>query len=519
MRGIRHCRLTVVASRLAVVLCGVLTSIVVLGVAPLPAVELALPAGASPNTCTAWTSPSDPPSTIRVLIYATHNAAGQGSNPLRVDTVPFATYVKDVLPNEWPSSWGAESLRSGAIAAKSYGWYFTMYSGHGGNFPPVTGPCYDVTDDIGSQRYSAGSNTQLTNLAVDFTWATVVWQNSDELNAGYQATLTGSQNEACGAGLNNYPNKLSQWGSKNCASAGYNHRQILGLYYWTSPIGFLTPSAVATVSTLGSSIQYQVGRATGGTYYFRRNNGNPFGSWQAVPGSYLSNPAVSSSAAGWMDVYGVGLDHQMWHVYYNGSTWSALEPLGGTFNSAPAAAMWGSSTYHLFAVETDGKLWHNFWPYNGGWRGWIQEQSGQWMSGPAVAAWASGRLDIFVQDMNGAFQKSAYAGGYTGWEYRGGAFASGPAMASQGVNSLNIAGRGLDGGVWQQYWAGGWGPAPNPSWGPLGGVVATDLSLASFGPDTLDVVGRAPDGGIYEKQWRNGAWTPAGWFTIGWGPP
>ena len=37
----------------------------------------------------------------------------------RVDRVAFKTYVKNVLPNEWISSWPSASLGAGAMAVKS----------------------------------------------------------------------------------------------------------------------------------------------------------------------------------------------------------------------------------------------------------------------------------------------------------------------------------------------------------------------------------------------------------------
>jgi len=46
----------------------------------------------------------------------------------RVDRVAFKTYVKNVLPNEWISSWPSASLGAGAMAVKSYGWYWALHS-------------------------------------------------------------------------------------------------------------------------------------------------------------------------------------------------------------------------------------------------------------------------------------------------------------------------------------------------------------------------------------------------------
>jgi hypothetical protein len=80
--------------------------------------------------------------------------------------VDFNTYVKDVLPNEWPSGygWPAEAYKAGAIAVKMFGWYrHEVQPQSSGNF--------DVYKDTRDQVYVAGSSSsssaqQYTNPAV-----------------------------------------------------------------------------------------------------------------------------------------------------------------------------------------------------------------------------------------------------------------------------------------------------------------------------------------------------------------
>ena len=75
-------------------------------------------AAAPPTGCHTDGTQSRLPSSI--LVY--RKSAG---SVVRVD---FKTYVKNVLPNEWVSSWPAESLKAGAVAVKSYGWYWALHS-------------------------------------------------------------------------------------------------------------------------------------------------------------------------------------------------------------------------------------------------------------------------------------------------------------------------------------------------------------------------------------------------------
>src|ERR1035437_7076021 len=84
-----------------------------LAAAALLAATIWLPTVASPPAaqaavCTAWSSTSTPPPTIRVLRVSTGV----------VDTVDFMTYVKVVMPAEWPWPWPQEVLGGGTGASK-----------------------------------------------------------------------------------------------------------------------------------------------------------------------------------------------------------------------------------------------------------------------------------------------------------------------------------------------------------------------------------------------------------------
>jgi hypothetical protein len=57
-----------------------------------------------------------------------------------IQTYNFQYYAENVLPNEWITSWPAESLEAGAIAVKEYGWYW-VNNWRGGS---LGGTCYDV---------------------------------------------------------------------------------------------------------------------------------------------------------------------------------------------------------------------------------------------------------------------------------------------------------------------------------------------------------------------------------------
>ncbi|MFB4308534.1 SpoIID/LytB domain-containing protein [Actinomadura sp. GTD37] len=138
----------------------------------------------------------------------------------RVDRVAFKTYVKNVLPNEWVSSWPTESLRSGAMAVKSYGWYWALHSTR----KTSDGRCFDVYDTTSSQVYKPGSAKASTSAAVDATWGTRMTRGGSILQAHYCSTTT-----ACGGWVTG--DWMSQYGSRDKANAGWSYSRILKAYY------------------------------------------------------------------------------------------------------------------------------------------------------------------------------------------------------------------------------------------------------------------------------------------------
>jgi hypothetical protein len=162
--------------------------------------------------CTGWSSTTTPPPSIRVL-----RTSGV------VEAVDFKTYVKVVMPAEWPPAWPIESMRAGAVAIKQYAWYYTMhYRGLTG-----TGGCADVYDNNNDQVYSPETRTPAAShiQAVETTWAESLIKNGAFLFTGYRP---GSE-VACGADADG--SHLYQHSARNCALGGSTGEQILNVYY------------------------------------------------------------------------------------------------------------------------------------------------------------------------------------------------------------------------------------------------------------------------------------------------
>ena len=162
--------------------------------------------------CTGWSSTTTPPSAIRVL-----RTSGV------VETVDFETYVKVVMPAEWPPAWPIESMRAGAVAIKQYAWYYTMhYRGLTG-----TGGCADVYDNNNDQVYSPETRTPAAShiQAVETTWAESITKNGTFVFTGYRP----GSDVACGADADG--SHLYQHSARNCALGGSTGEQILNVYY------------------------------------------------------------------------------------------------------------------------------------------------------------------------------------------------------------------------------------------------------------------------------------------------
>jgi Stage II sporulation protein len=177
------------------------------------------PSGMS-SSCTGYTSQTTPPATIRVYVP---------SATTKIQTISFQTYVENVLPNEWIPSWDGDALKAGAVAVKSYAWYWvTHFGGYLGGNPTN---CFDVTDDTNFQVYRANSANTRTTAAVLASWPVAARVDGRVLQASYRAYLN-STTEACGAYADG--STLSQWGTQNCneANTGNKYNVILAKYYY-----------------------------------------------------------------------------------------------------------------------------------------------------------------------------------------------------------------------------------------------------------------------------------------------
>ncbi|MGD8732724.1 MAG: metallophosphoesterase, partial [Anaerolineales bacterium] len=166
------------------------------------------------------------PATIRVRV--TGYAYCDLSRDYTVEVIDFKEYVKHVLPNEWISSWPWESLRSGAMAAKMYAWYWIA---QGGKWDDA-----DVYDSTCDQVYNPAVSYASTNQAVDDTWNWRLTRNDSLIQTQYRAYESQCGSSDC----------MGQWDSRDLALNGWTWDEILFYFYentqltpiWDPPGGF-----------------------------------------------------------------------------------------------------------------------------------------------------------------------------------------------------------------------------------------------------------------------------------------
>lgn len=221
----------------------------------------------------ATASHTTPPATIRV--WVTGRTKCDKYAPGEVQVVDFKEYVKHVLPNEWFASWPQDSLRAGAMAAKSYAWY---QINQGGKWPGLGA---DVMDSTCDQVYNPAVSYASTDQAVEDTWGQRVTRDGkihiSQYWAGWKYDSSGKR-IGCNATREEvdalYPGRMSQCGSAYWAEQGKSWDWILTYYYDNVVISSATGDDLRLTSGLTVSSGTPVWGEPFTTSFTVRNDGS-----------------------------------------------------------------------------------------------------------------------------------------------------------------------------------------------------------------------------------------------------
>ena len=155
-----------------------------------------------------------PPATIRVYRTATGT----------VEVVPFRDYLKHVLPNEWIPTWSPEALKAGAMAVKTYAWYWIARGGKRAELGA------DLKDNADDQVYDPNVSYASTDAAVDATFNYTLTRNGALIQAQYCAGNydPDPEGECPWSGTGTY---MTQWGTAYYADRGKGWGWITEFYY------------------------------------------------------------------------------------------------------------------------------------------------------------------------------------------------------------------------------------------------------------------------------------------------
>jgi|GEM_PF-2485092 len=149
------------------------------------------------------------------------------------------TYIKNVLPNEWPNAWHAESLKAGAIAAKMFAWWrINLTEAYPGVYRPAG---VNVVDNTCDQVFFSNSHRPTTDAAVDATWPIRMTASEQVVEIHYLAL-----DQQCADALANLGGGwwrcMGQTESNTLAQSGMDYQTILHTYY--DPMQFSVTSAM-----------------------------------------------------------------------------------------------------------------------------------------------------------------------------------------------------------------------------------------------------------------------------------
>jgi hypothetical protein len=196
------------------------------------------------------------PASIRVWRRAIDGSTASCSG--RVDVVDFEDYVKHVVPHEWIPSWQPESLKAGAMAARTYALSWIQ---KGGKYT-----CADVDDTTATQVYK-DDTTDGGNAAADATKGQVIVDSLGRLVfAEYSAengdpTADGVDDSVCaGKALNGHGRGMCQWGTQRWALQGKTYDWMVSHYYPGASInkGQPTKAELAATYLAGSTPPYEM---------------------------------------------------------------------------------------------------------------------------------------------------------------------------------------------------------------------------------------------------------------------
>lgn len=235
---------------------------------------------------------------------------------------------------------------------------------------------------------------------------------------------------------------------------------------------------------------------------------------------------MTSWAVDRLDVFGIARDGELYHKYWDGSVWNPsgdqLERLAPNFgfNSGAAAVSWGHNRIDVFAIGDEENMVHIYW--DGSQWSKIEDLGGLFHghTAPTAIARAQNRLDVFAVDSSSGTLAHKYWDGsqWSDWGALGGKDLQGTVAAtSWGENRMDLVALGDDEQYYYKFWDGHqWNPSVS-DWYPKNGSFVSPPAMVSWGENRLDIYGVDSDEELGHQTWYGSGWYPAAdkWEKLG----
>lgn len=194
--------------------------------------------------------------------------------------------------------------------------------------------------------------------------------------------------------------------------------------------------------------------------------------------------------------------------------------LGGVLASPPAVSVNQDGRLEIFGLGTDSTLYHMWQTQSGNpgsWTTWAQLSANQNVGTPSIAARTDGRMELFARSGDSSLWhiwQNSPNGGWSAGDGMGGSFSTDPAAASNADGHLEVFAVGATSRDCQHRWDDptvGWLP-PFGNWDSLHGTVIAQPAAGLNDDGTLRVFVVGTDMHVYTKTQT----TPGGSWTQTW---
>jgi hypothetical protein len=144
--------------------------------------------------------------------------------------------------------------------------------------------------------------------------------------------------------------------------------------------------------------------------------GSGWSNWSPLGGGFTNGPALNSQDPTVLNVWGRGLDGQLFQRAWNGSAWSDWMPLGGYLTGAPSVVSRTENHVDVFVRGAGRDSFEKYWHGGTGWTGWFPLDSRPLDSTPVAGSDAPGHLVLFARSGSTLLIKEwRDTSGWTAW--------------------------------------------------------------------------------------------------------